>query len=104
MRPRSPSTSGIASRSWTGIPDNVKITTDEDLRRARRSLGSDAPDLTATTMRIGLGYDSHRFADGRRLMVGGVYVPEARGLAGHSDGDAVCHAVTDAVLGAAGPR
>ena len=53
-------------------------------------------------IRIGLGYDSHRFADGRRLVIGGVHVPDARGLAGHSDGDAVCHAVTDAVLGAAG--
>lgn len=80
-----------------GAPDNVKITTEEDLRRARAALGMPAP----MTMRVGLGYDSHRFADGRRLVVGGVTVPDARGLAGHSDGDAVCHAVTDAVLGAA---
>jgi 2-C-methyl-D-erythritol 4-phosphate cytidylyltransferase/2-C-methyl-D-erythritol 2,4-cyclodiphosphate synthase len=83
-----------------GHPDNVKITTEDDLVRARQALTQGAERGSAA--RIGIGYDSHRFADGRRLVIGGVYVPEARGLAGHSDGDAVCHAVTDAVLGAAG--
>lgn len=83
-----------------GHPDNVKITTEDDLRRARRLLAGEAP--APPTTRIGLGYDSHRFAEDRRLYVGGVHVPGTRGLAGHSDGDAVCHAVTDAVLGAAG--
>ena len=53
-------------------------------------------------MRIGVGYDSHRFAEGRRLVLGGVEIPHARGLAGHSDADAVAHALTDAILGAAG--
>lgn len=53
-------------------------------------------------MRVGIGYDSHRFADGRRLVLGGIEIPHPRGLAGHSDADAVAHAVTDAVLGAAG--
>ena len=53
-------------------------------------------------MRVGIGYDSHRFADGRRLILGGVEIPHPRGLAGHSDADAVAHALTDAVLGAAG--
>jgi 2-C-methyl-D-erythritol 2,4-cyclodiphosphate synthase len=53
-------------------------------------------------MRIGIGYDSHRFAEGRKLVLGGVEVPHTRGLAGHSDADVVAHAVTDAVLGAAG--
>ncbi len=52
-------------------------------------------------MRIGIGYDSHRFAPARRLVLGGVEVPFALGLAGHSDADAVAHALTDAVLGAA---
>ncbi|HEX9109201.1 MAG TPA: 2-C-methyl-D-erythritol 2,4-cyclodiphosphate synthase [Longimicrobiales bacterium] len=52
-------------------------------------------------MRIGIGYDSHRFAPGRRLVLAGVDVPFALGLAGHSDADAVAHAVTDALLGAA---
>ena len=53
-------------------------------------------------MRAGIGYDSHRFADGRRLVLGGVLIPHERGLAGHSDADAVAHAVTDALLGAGG--
>ncbi len=53
-------------------------------------------------MRIGNGYDSHRFAEGRRLVLGGVEIPHDRGLTGHSDADAVAHAVTDALLGAAG--
>ncbi|HEX6116502.1 MAG TPA: 2-C-methyl-D-erythritol 2,4-cyclodiphosphate synthase [Solirubrobacterales bacterium] len=56
-------------------------------------------------MRVGTGYDSHRFAapaDGRRLVLAGVEVEHDRGLAGHSDADVVCHAVIDALLGAAG--
>jgi 2-C-methyl-D-erythritol 2,4-cyclodiphosphate synthase len=53
--------------------------------------------------RAGIGYDSHRFEDGRRLVLGGVEVPGAeRGLAGHSDADALTHALIDALLGAAG--
>ena len=53
-------------------------------------------------MRVGIGYDSHRFADGRKLILGGVEIPHRQGLAGHSDADAVAHALTDALLGAAG--
>ena len=53
-------------------------------------------------MRVGIGYDSHRFAEGRPLVLGGVHIPHPRGLAGHSDADAVAHAVADALLGAAG--
>ncbi|HSJ25248.1 MAG TPA: 2-C-methyl-D-erythritol 2,4-cyclodiphosphate synthase, partial [Longimicrobiales bacterium] len=53
-------------------------------------------------MRVGIGYDSHRFADGRRLVLGGVEIKHPQGLAGHSDADAVAHAVTDALLGATG--
>src|SRR3954447_6527371 len=52
--------------------------------------------------RAGIGYDSHRLQEGRRLVLGGVEVPAARGLAGHSDADALTHAVIDALLGAAG--
>lgn len=52
-------------------------------------------------MRVGIGYDSHRFAEGRPLKLGGVTIPHAQGLAGHSDADAVAHAITDAMLGAA---
>lgn len=53
-------------------------------------------------MRVGVGYDSHRFEEGRTLVLGGVPIPGLPGLAGHSDGDAVAHAITDALLGAAG--
>jgi 2-C-methyl-D-erythritol 2,4-cyclodiphosphate synthase len=53
-------------------------------------------------MRVGLGYDSHRFVEGRQLILGGVEIDHPLGLEGHSDADAVAHAVTDAVLGAAG--
>jgi 2-C-methyl-D-erythritol 2,4-cyclodiphosphate synthase len=52
--------------------------------------------------RVGIGYDSHRFVSGRPLILGGVTIPHAQGLAGHSDADAVAHALTDAILGAAG--
>jgi 2-C-methyl-D-erythritol 2,4-cyclodiphosphate synthase len=51
--------------------------------------------------RVGIGYDSHRFIAGRPLRLGGIQVPYTHGLAGHSDGDAVLHAVVDALLGAA---
>lgn len=52
--------------------------------------------------RVGVGYDSHRFDELRRLVLGGVRIPDHPGLSGHSDGDAVAHAVIDAILGAAG--
>jgi 2-C-methyl-D-erythritol 2,4-cyclodiphosphate synthase len=52
--------------------------------------------------RVGIGYDSHRFVTGRPLVLGGVTIPHTHGLAGHSDADAVAHALTDAILGAAG--
>ena len=51
-------------------------------------------------MRIGIGYDVHALVDGRALVIGGVTVPHARGLAGHSDADVLLHAVCDALLGA----
>jgi 2-C-methyl-D-erythritol 2,4-cyclodiphosphate synthase len=51
---------------------------------------------------VGIGYDSHRFAAGRRLVLGGVEIEHDRGLAGHSDADVLTHAVIDAILGAAG--
>ena len=54
------------------------------------------------SFRVGSGYDAHRLAPGRRLMLGGVEVPHDRGLLGHSDGDCVVHAICDALLGAAG--
>jgi 2-C-methyl-D-erythritol 2,4-cyclodiphosphate synthase len=51
---------------------------------------------------VGIGYDSHRFAAGRRLVLGGVEIDHPRGLAGHSDADVLTHAVIDAILGAGG--
>ncbi len=51
---------------------------------------------------VGIGYDSHRLAEGRRLVIGGVEIPYERGLDGHSDSDVLTHAVIDALLGAAG--
>jgi 2-C-methyl-D-erythritol 2,4-cyclodiphosphate synthase len=52
-------------------------------------------------IRVGIGYDSHRFVEGRPLVLGGVTIPYERGLQGHSDADAVAHALIDAMLGAA---
>jgi 2-C-methyl-D-erythritol 2,4-cyclodiphosphate synthase len=54
------------------------------------------------SVRTGIGVDSHRFAPGRRLVLGGVELPYEQGLAGHSDADVLAHAVVDALLGAAG--
>lgn len=54
------------------------------------------------SFRIGHGFDAHRFATGRPLWLGGVCIPHARGLAGHSDGDVLLHSVADALLGALG--
>jgi 2-C-methyl-D-erythritol 2,4-cyclodiphosphate synthase len=56
--------------------------------------------VTGTT--FGIGYDCHRFAEGRRLVLGGVRIDHARGLVGHSDADVLTHAIIDALLGAAG--
>ena len=60
------------------------------------------PREASVGLRVGVGYDSHRFAHGRPLRLGGVVIPSDVGLAGHSDADAICHALTDAILGAAG--
>jgi 2-C-methyl-D-erythritol 2,4-cyclodiphosphate synthase len=54
------------------------------------------------SFRVGIGYDIHRLAEGRRLVVGGIELEHSKGLVGHSDADVVLHAVTDALLGAAG--
>lgn len=53
-------------------------------------------------MRIGIGYDSHKLVAGRKLILGGVDIPFEKGLIGHSDADVLCHAITDAVIGALG--
>jgi 2-C-methyl-D-erythritol 4-phosphate cytidylyltransferase/2-C-methyl-D-erythritol 2,4-cyclodiphosphate synthase len=104
-----------------GDPRNIKVTTRGDLdvalalsaldaatdrpRAERQVTGGPHPEeresSTTATPRVGLGYDSHRLVEGRPLVLGGEHIPYARGLAGHSDGDAVAHAVSDALLGAA---
>lgn len=53
-------------------------------------------------MRTGFGYDSHRLVKGRKLIIGGVEIPFDKGLIGHSDADVLCHAITDAIIGALG--
>jgi 2-C-methyl-D-erythritol 4-phosphate cytidylyltransferase/2-C-methyl-D-erythritol 2,4-cyclodiphosphate synthase len=84
-----------------GDPRNLKITTAADLETAERLLGT-PEGVPHAGMRIGNGYDLHRLVDGRPLVLGGVEIPFEKGLLGHSDADVICHAVTDAILGAAG--
>jgi 2-C-methyl-D-erythritol 4-phosphate cytidylyltransferase/2-C-methyl-D-erythritol 2,4-cyclodiphosphate synthase len=80
-----------------GDAANRKITSAADLEDARRRLEGGE-----TGLRIGSGFDIHRFGEGRRLMLGGIEFPGEQGLEGHSDADVVLHAVMDALLGAAG--
>lgn len=78
-----------------GEPANLKVTLPDDLLRVEQAL---AP----ASARIGFGHDSHPFGPGTGLRLGGIEIPGAPQLAGHSDGDVVLHAVADALLGAAG--
>ncbi|HTI41173.1 MAG TPA: 2-C-methyl-D-erythritol 4-phosphate cytidylyltransferase [Vicinamibacterales bacterium] len=82
-----------------GDPRNLKITTPDDLMLAEALAPREA--RPARTGRAGIGYDLHRLVEGRPLILGGVTIPSDRGALGHSDADVVCHAITDAVLGAA---
>lgn len=84
-----------------GDPRNLKITTAADLETAERLLGT-PEEVPYAGIRIGNGYDLHRLVEGRPLVLGGVTIPFEKGLLGHSDADVICHAVTDAILGAAG--
>jgi len=100
---------------YQGSYTNFKVTTPEDLRIARVLLeqgaasGEAAPagqrvadGRSPAGLRAGIGYDVHRFDPDRSLLLGGVEIPGAPGLAGHSDADAALHALMDACLGAAG--
>jgi 2-C-methyl-D-erythritol 4-phosphate cytidylyltransferase/2-C-methyl-D-erythritol 2,4-cyclodiphosphate synthase len=113
---------GHEVRLVPGDARNLKVTTEVDRQVAEALAAAEAggrgragtrpetqgehqempPASAAPAIRVGLGYDSHRFTEGRPLVLGGVQIPGEPGLAGHSDGDAICHAVTDAILGAAG--
>ena len=77
-----------------GEENNFKVTYHQDLERVRAMLES--------PMKVGLGYDVHPLLKGRKLMLGGIEIPNKKGLQGHSDADVLCHAVVDALLGAAG--
>ncbi|MCH5351075.1 MAG: 2-C-methyl-D-erythritol 2,4-cyclodiphosphate synthase [Clostridiales bacterium] len=82
---------GYTPHIVVGEYDNIKITNETDLTRV-------LPD----DVKIGVGYDAHKTVDGRPLILGGVTIPHSKGLLGHSDADALTHAVMDAVLSAAG--
>ncbi|MGH9843349.1 MAG: 2-C-methyl-D-erythritol 4-phosphate cytidylyltransferase [Blastocatellia bacterium] len=89
-----------------GSPNNIKLTTPEDLILAEKLFEQMAADQSAirspqSVVRIGIGSDIHRLVEGRKLILGSVEIPFDRGLLGHSDGDSLTHAITDALLGAA---
>jgi 2-C-methyl-D-erythritol 4-phosphate cytidylyltransferase/2-C-methyl-D-erythritol 2,4-cyclodiphosphate synthase len=92
--------SGQAPRLVPGDAENFKLTWPDDFERAERVLA--ARRGGSMTMRIGEGWDVHALVAGRPLILGGVTVPHDKGLDGHSDADALAHAITDALLGAAG--
>ena len=85
---------GLPVRLVAGSADNIKITTAEDMAGAERRLAA-----VAGLVRVGTGFDVHRFGAGDHVMLCGVVVPHDRGLEGHSDADVGLHAITDAVLG-----
>src|SRR5262245_52935541 len=109
---------GHTVRLVDGDVSNIKITTPDDLvvaeaiagarsAEASRFTESDADGARGfsraiRTGRAGTGYDLHRLVPGRPLVIGGITVPSDRGALGHSDADVACHAITDAILGAAG--
>ena len=87
----------IPVRLVAGEQTNIKITTPEDLNLANVIMNSHSP-----VVRIGHGFDAHRFEKGRELILGGVKIDFGLGLAGHSDADVLTHALCDAILGACG--
>lgn len=94
---------GHPVRLVDGEAANIKITTEHDLRVSEALARSPKPGARSPqgNMRVGTGYDLHRLEPGRKLIIGGVEIPHEMGLIGHSDADVLCHAVTDAILGAA---
>ena len=88
---------GHRVRVVCGDASNVKITTAGDLDEARARIAR----ISASVARVGVGYDLHRLVEGRPLILAGVTIASDRGALGHSDADVICHAVTDAILGAA---
>jgi 2-C-methyl-D-erythritol 4-phosphate cytidylyltransferase/2-C-methyl-D-erythritol 2,4-cyclodiphosphate synthase len=87
---------GMRVAAIEGDPALEKLTTAADFERAEALLAS------RLVARAGMGFDVHGFAGSGPVMMGGIAIPHAKGLAGHSDADVVLHAITDALLGAAG--
>jgi 2-C-methyl-D-erythritol 4-phosphate cytidylyltransferase / 2-C-methyl-D-erythritol 2,4-cyclodiphosphate synthase len=93
---------GVPGSVVPASPANLKVTRAEDIPVADALLQArHGSQPTAGPVRTGIGYDAHRFALGRRLVLGGVEIAHDRGLDGHSDADVLLHAIADAVLGAA---
>ena len=92
---------GHAVHLTPGDPENIKLTTPEDMLLAGQVILRREGRKEACPMRIGHGYDVHRLVEGRKLILCGVEVPYERGLLGHSDADVALHALMDALLGAA---
>ena len=88
---------GVKIRLVESSPDNYKVTTMDDIKRFNA-------ERTPSSLRIGLGSDTHRLVPNRKLTLGGVTIPHDLGLLGHSDADALVHSVIDALLSAAGLR
>ncbi len=96
---------GLAPKLVRGEFENLKVTWPGDFALAERLLQNRELNMASTKtppLRIGEGWDVHRLVAGRPLMLGGVRVPHSHGLLGHSDADALLHAITDALFGAAG--
>lgn len=93
---------GLKPRLVEGHADNLKVTWPADFERAERLLAPAAATAAPAPIRIGEGWDTHALVTGRPLVLGGVVVPHTHGLLGHSDADALLHAITDALLGGAG--
>ncbi|HEX6016699.1 MAG TPA: 2-C-methyl-D-erythritol 2,4-cyclodiphosphate synthase [Burkholderiaceae bacterium] len=91
---------GLQPRLVMGDASNIKVTWPEDLVRAQALLATREP-AAAPALRIGEGWDVHALVAGRPLVLGGVTIPHSHGLLAHSDGDALLHAITDALFGAA---
>ncbi len=89
---------GIQVHLIVGSETNIKVTRPDDLILAQKIISSPEE----MKLRIGHGYDAHRFSPDRKLILGGITIPHTHGLAGHSDADVLTHALCDALLGALG--
>jgi 2-C-methyl-D-erythritol 4-phosphate cytidylyltransferase/2-C-methyl-D-erythritol 2,4-cyclodiphosphate synthase len=93
---------GLQPKLVKASSQNFKVTYPEDFALAEAILNSRNKTMSnSPQFRIGEGWDTHKLVEGRRLVLGGVTIPFSKGLLGHSDADALCHAITDALLGAA---